>query len=475
MPEDRPALEKWLDVFGVETMPWPEGMPKVMTYRSGQLPDLPGEEDQKALTQALKAAVDYAQNPQARKVCEEAKSKGMISCATLSQNGKFDWKAMSMSGQMGLQFPSPALDDELAARRLRKLPVSGAELRCAVRRLPMLMDDGALNVPTVMIMADDQRGVVGAPMVSDYEKEYGTFAGEYIGYVEEFGRPRRILATDPRTFSLLSGLAAQMSTPISRVGSMPEINDAVDGLMEFLKDKVASGPAYEYRDDEEAPETDVPGVGGVLYDGFEGTMEEVGQYLLTHRNSGDPALEDKLLIRVTYPEDPAFWLYAAVKTDAALRHIDNFIRSRWVECCGHASYFEIDGVMYTSNTRILPGKSMNAKVIDVMKEGAAADYEYDMGTPTDLKVEIIGQVRLAPRREKVLYLAQNYMPRYKCVRCGRRAELVARPGMEPIADSVICARCSREESEIGAYLPLLNSPRTGVCGYGMWFDGDDDE
>lgn len=459
-------LEEWLSVFGVEYEEHDEFMPRVAVYRSGMIPAFPGRKDMEALSEAMLAAVDYAAK-------RPAAAGGMIPCAAPDGKDGFVWKEISLAGSMNLQFPSPALDDELAARRLRRLPVSGAEFRCGVRRLPIPGDDDGLSVSTVMMMIDSNQGVIGAPMIVDYEKDYATFAAQYIGYVEEFGRPSRILATDPRTYSLLNELAAQMSTPIQRVGSMPEINDAIEDMMEFIRSGIGANEDEEDEWMEDEPRTEVPGTGGVPYDGFTGTMEEVGAHLMA--DCADPGQEENLLVRVTYPEDPTFWLYAAVKMDATLRHIDNFIRNTWVECCGHASFFEEDGVQYTSNTRILPGRSMNAKAADVLKPGVPVDYEYDLGTPTDLQVEQVGMIRMESRREKLLYLAQNYMPKYKCVRCGRRAELVARPGLEPIADSVICARCSRKETESGRYLPLLNSPRTGVCGYGLWFDDEEDE
>jgi len=472
IPDQRTALEKWLRVFGMEADPWPAGVPKVDSYLPGMIPQVPKEEDQKALTGALLAAVDYASNPEAQRLAAKADG-GMVSCVRPDGKGGFVWSKVNLAGSMRIPFPSPALDDELAARRLRKLPLSGSEVRCGVRRLPMPMDDDGQRVPTVMMLIDDQYGVAASPMVEDYDRDYGSFAAEYIAYVEENGRPKRILATDPRSYCLLSSLAEQMSTPIQRVGSMPEINQAISGLMDYLKMQVESTRKDEYDDSDEQSAEQRSGLGAIVYEGFEGTMEEVEAHLL--EDPGDPEGEENLLIRITYPEDPNFWLYAAVKADAALRHIDNFIRKEWVECCGHASLFLIDGIEYTSNTRILPGKSMNAAVADVMKQGVPVEYEYDIGTPTDLRVEIIGRIPLMQRREKVLYLAQNYMPKYRCVRCGRRAELVARPDGGPIAENVICARCSREASEIGRYLPLLNSPRTGVCGYGMWFDDEDDE
>ena len=475
-PDQREALEKWLSVFGMEADPWPDDVPKVVSYRPGMIPQVPNARDQQALTGALLAAADYVKNPAAGRVWEAAaKEQGMAPCARPDGKGGYSWGKINLAVGMRIPFPSPALDDELAVRRLRRLPLSGSEVRCAVCRLPMPMDDEGQRVPTVMLLIDDQYGVAAAPMVGDYQRDYGEFAREYVAYVEANGRPKRILATDPRTFCLLSSLAGQMSTPIQRAGSMPEIDHALNGLMEYLKMQVeaARGNEQAAPEAEENPAKDQKGLGAILYEGFEGTMEEVEAHLL--EDPGNPEGEENLLIRITYPEDPDFWLFAAVKADAALRHIDNFIRKEWVECCGHASIFHIGETDYTSNTRILPGRSMNAKAADALQKGVPADYEYDIGTPTELQVTVIGTIRLTERREKVLYLAQNYMPKYRCVRCGRRAELVARPDGGPIAESVICARCSREETEIGRYLPLLNSPRTGVCGYGMWFDDEDDE
>ena len=475
MPESVSGCDRWLAVFGVEAAQWPEYMPRILSRQPGMLSRPVNGEEERLIKRALLAAADYAQCPDAQKKAVDAKKNGAIPCARSDGENGFIWNSINLAGSMKLPFPSPALDDELAARRLRRIPVSGVEVRCAVRRLPMPMDDEGLRVPTVMMLVDDRLGVAAAPMVEDYERDYGSFAGEYIAYVEENGRPKRILASDPRTYCLLSGLAEQMSTPIQRVGSMPEINSAVHEMMEYLKAQV--GADREDDDLMEEMTTDTPGEGSVFLGQFEGSMAECEKYILDQFSRTDDQFEydERWIIRITYPEDPAFWLHAAVKKDASLRHLDQFIRNEWVECCGHSSLFRIGGADYTNNTRILPGKSMNAKLADVMTQGVPIDYEYDIGTPTELQAEIVGEIKLVARREKVLYMAQNYMPKYKCVRCGRRAELVSRPGMEPIAKSVICARCSREEEEIGRYLPLLNSPRTGVCGYGMWFDDEDDE
>lgn len=41
-----------------------------------------------------------------------------------------------------------------------------------------------------------------------------------------------------------------------------------------------------------------------------------------------------------------YWLYVEIKETAALKDIDQFLRDIWVECCGHLSAFDINGISY---------------------------------------------------------------------------------------------------------------------------------
>ena len=50
----------------------------------------------------------------------------------------------------------------------------------------------------------------------------------------------------------------------------------------------------------------------------------------------------ELLLYGAYNKD--YWLIIQIKENATLDDLDQFIRDIWVECCGHLSAFEINGV-----------------------------------------------------------------------------------------------------------------------------------
>ena len=473
MEPNEQAMNEWLSAFGVVADEWPERTAVLRRRIPGWLPMMLEEKDEPALEMALLAAADLTVNPNTGELFSGGlMEEGWIFCAKADGKGGFVWEKRDISSEMRIQYPSPALEDELAAHRLRRLPVNGMDIRCAIRRLPMPLDERAERVPTVMLLMDDQE-LVAAPIVADYDAEYGTLASEYLGYVEEHGRPRRILAADPRAYCLLSELSAQLSTPIQRVGSMPEVDEAMRGFMEYLRSSV------ELQQDEDEPDeifdqqrTDRPGLGAFLYDGHEALCDEMQGYIeAEYAQCQGEETEESFLLRVTYPEDSNFWMYLAEKKDGSLRQLDQFLRDVWVECCGHLSLFCFEDTVYSCNCREMPGRSMNAKLMSILEEGMSFRYEYDMGSPTELLVEVVGTIRMPHRREKVFPLARNFMPKYKCVRCGRRGELVSRMDMGPIEKGVFCARCAQKE-DIEGLLPLVNSPRTGICGYGVWFDED---
>ena len=52
----------------------------------------------------------------------------------------------------------------------------------------------------------------------------------------------------------------------------------------------------------------------------------------------------ELAISATYIKD--YWMYIEVRDTATLRDVDSFLRDIWLECCGHLSDFEINGVTY---------------------------------------------------------------------------------------------------------------------------------
>ncbi|MBC8526979.1 MAG: hypothetical protein H8D22_09030, partial [Candidatus Cloacimonetes bacterium] len=66
-----------------------------------------------------------------------------------------------------------------------------------------------------------------------------------------------------------------------------------------------------------------------------------------------------------------FWLYLEIDTNATLKELDQFLRGIWLECCGHLSEFEINGMRYDSQKFDdfwggPPSKTMNFMIKNVL-------------------------------------------------------------------------------------------------------------
>ena len=119
------GLNEWLAKFGVVADEWPENTPVLRKRVPGCLPCPVDEEDEPALKRALFAAADLANRQRKGEgLAEYQLEDGKIPCAQMDENGVYNWDVMEIAGDMRIQYPSPSLQDELAAHRLRRLPVS---------------------------------------------------------------------------------------------------------------------------------------------------------------------------------------------------------------------------------------------------------------------------------------------------------------------------------------------------------------
>ena len=161
-----------------------------------------------------------------------------------------------------------------------------------------------------------------------------------------------------------------------------------------------------------------------------------------------------------------YWLHLEVRADATLATLDAFLRDIWLECCGHMSQFSIDGEDYvSSDARELRARGMNVTLEKVFYPGMTCTYEYDFGTTTELKLRVVAE-RLGERqKEAVQVLARNDALVLPCDACGKEATHVC---TQCIYDDQgwLCDACVAEH-ECGEemLLPVVNSPRVGMCGY----------
>lgn len=199
---------------------------------------------------------------------------------------------------------------------------------------------------------------------------------------------------------------------------------------------------------------------------------------------------------------PEYWLHLEIPADATLTDLDGFLRAVWLECCGHMSAFTIGDVQYDHNpweeleedeeeqewpaaveeelfrslgidrdalanilSQLPPfpvPRTMDVPLAEVLSVGQSFTHEYDFGSTTELRLKVMGE-RVGPRpRDGVRVLARNYAPVFPCVECGEPSRWVYVFGDY----KKYCDRCAQahEDWEEG-FLPVVNSPRVGTCGY----------
>ena len=158
-----------------------------------------------------------------------------------------------------------------------------------------------------------------------------------------------------------------------------------------------------------------------------------------------------------------YWIYFEVNSDATLKNIDSFLRDLWLECCGHLSMFTINGINYSVSPQKGDGdKSMNLPLSKVLSLGLAFIHEYDFGTTTTLGLKVSGERK--GKVKEISLIARNNTPDFKC-KCGKPAKDICSQCVWD-GDGFFCKECAKEhEFEEEMFLPFVNSPRAGMCGY----------
>jgi hypothetical protein len=173
------------------------------------------------------------------------------------------------------------------------------------------------------------------------------------------------------------------------------------------------------------------------------------------RNMTDSAQALQLRIQSRY--DKRYWLDVAVSPETTLTELDHFLRNIWLECCGHLSEFSTSG----RPVRVL---RPSLKVSEAFGRSKSIDYVYDFGSSTQL---VIKRGKSVPAQGKgVTLLTRNEPLEHRCNECDLPAV-------------AICLECSLEEDSLfceeheqshecgeESLMPVVNSPRMGVCGYG---------
>lgn len=184
----------------------------------------------------------------------------------------------------------------------------------------------------------------------------------------------------------------------------------------------------------------------------------------TEKATKGSAIRTILHLRVEGLYRPMYWMHIEISANATLQDLDDFLRQIWLECCGHLSSFEIGGSTFISEKMEPEDRSMKIALGKVIAPDMKFEHVYDFGTMTELSLKIVSEREGLAQGKSVRILARNNPPDIKC-QCGKPATAVCCQCNDE-GVGWVCEDCA-EKHECGEdmLLPVVNSPRVGMCGY----------
>lgn len=157
-----------------------------------------------------------------------------------------------------------------------------------------------------------------------------------------------------------------------------------------------------------------------------------------------------------------YWLHLEMNGFATLADLDHYLRAIWLECCGHLSRFSIGG---WSGQEI--AKKRRAE--EVFEPGMELTHIYDFGTSSETLIKMVGARKGKPlTRHPIALLARNEPPEVYCMECEQPAKWLCVECMYEMDEpGTLCDEHveGHPHEDYGEPMPLVNSPRVGMCGY----------
>ncbi|MBW6492424.1 MAG: hypothetical protein K0B15_14670 [Lentimicrobium sp.] len=192
-------------------------------------------------------------------------------------------------------------------------------------------------------------------------------------------------------------------------------------------------------------------------------QKTMGKHLASHLAAREKAEAGENAVNFCHVEVEAgeFFLHLLVKGSAKMKVIDVFLRDIWLDCCDHMSAFG------HRNFKV----SMSYAVEDVMEPKIKIYHDYDFGSTTRVFLKGHKQYQLI-QKGNVTLLSRNEPIEIACSKCKKKPAVnLCAVCTTDIDYTYYCKACSavhEEECEDFAdysSMPVVNSPRMGVCGY----------
>lgn len=157
--------------------------------------------------------------------------------------------------------------------------------------------------------------------------------------------------------------------------------------------------------------------------------------------------------------NPDYFLHILIAGNSSLNDLDVFLRNIWLECCGHMSSF--------SRQRFGDEINMNHKVEDIFIPGVELCYQYDFGSTTELSIRALDNyLGTTNVKNRIQIITRNAQPIIPCDECSVKPATQICCECQWDGNGWLCEECSQTHGcDDEMFLPVVNSPRTGVCGY----------
>jgi hypothetical protein len=157
-----------------------------------------------------------------------------------------------------------------------------------------------------------------------------------------------------------------------------------------------------------------------------------------------------------------YWLQFEMSGSAPLEELDSYLRAIWLECCGHLSEFYL-GRRYGEEV------AMETRAGRIFQPGLQLTYIYDFGSSSETLVTVVAARQGKPTtHHPIALMARNDPPEATCMECDQPATWLC---MECVYEhderGTLCDEHAEEHphTDYGEPMPLVNSPRVGICGY----------
>ncbi|MCP3960879.1 MAG: plasmid pRiA4b ORF-3 family protein [bacterium] len=157
-----------------------------------------------------------------------------------------------------------------------------------------------------------------------------------------------------------------------------------------------------------------------------------------------------------------FWLHLELNGSAKLEDLDDYLRAIWLECCGHLSQFSMGG---GRGEEVPQGKRAD----QVFRSGVELTHIYDFGTPSETLIKVVRVRQGRPlTSHPILLMARNNPLEADCAECGEPASWLCLECLYEASEAGLCTEHAEvhPHQDYGEPVPLVNSPRMGICGYG---------